>query len=454
MAILAAVAVLDRVLVPGVRWWLGRRLQRAVDELNRRLHLKLDPFKTTRRQVLVDRLAHDPAVLSAVEAEAKASGAPRSVLAAKVRRYAEEIVPSFSAYAYFRAGYWAAKSVARFLYRVRVGYADDEGLSRIPPDASVVFVINHRSNMDYVLVAYLAADRTALSYAVGEWARIWPLQTLIRAMGAYFVRRNSAEPLYRRVLERWVQIAAEAGVVQAVFPEGGLTRDGRMRPPKLGLLGYMLRTFDPNGARDLVFVPVGINYDRVFEDRTLLRGGGPGSPRPGLLAGVAGALRFAGRNVKLLLLGRWYRFGYACVNFGTPVSLRAWCRGHAVDFHALDADERMARIQEFGRELMEVVGRYVPVTPVALVASALATAPDRVWSGVDLRAAIASRERALETAGAHVYVPRDDRDYAVAVGVRMLVLRRIVEEVDGGLRVRPEERELLEYYARSIAHLG
>ncbi len=30
--------------------------------------------------------------------------------------------------------------------------------------------------MDYLLVSFLAAEQVALSYAVGEWARIWPLQ--------------------------------------------------------------------------------------------------------------------------------------------------------------------------------------------------------------------------------------------------------------------------------------
>ena len=101
--------------------------------------------------------------------------------------------------------------------------------------------------MDYVLAAFLAAERTALSYAVGEWARIWPLQQLIRAMGAYFVRRNSGDPLYRIVLDRYVQMATTAGVTQAVFPEGGLTVDGLLRAPKFGLLDYMLKGFDANG---------------------------------------------------------------------------------------------------------------------------------------------------------------------------------------------------------------
>ena len=111
------------------------------------------------------------------------------------------------------------------------------GLERIDPNATVVLVMNHRSNMDYVLAAFLAADQAALSYAVGEWARIWPLSALIRSMGAYFVRRDSKDELYRRVLERYVAMATEAGVPQALFPEGGLTRDGRMREPKLGVIG-------------------------------------------------------------------------------------------------------------------------------------------------------------------------------------------------------------------------
>ena len=59
----------------------------------------------------------------------------------------------------------------------------------------------------------------------------------------------------------------------------------------------------------------------------------------------------------------------------------------------------------------------------------------------------------LEAAGAHLYVPRDDRDYAIAVGLRMLVLRRVVEEAGGIVRAREEERRLLEYYANSVAHL-
>ncbi|MGZ8441486.1 MAG: hypothetical protein ACXWXD_12005, partial [Candidatus Deferrimicrobiaceae bacterium] len=61
-----------------------------------------------------------------------------------------------------------------------------------------------------------------------------------RTMGAYFIRRNSKDPLYRLVLERYVAMATEGGVVQAIYPEGGLTKDGLYSPlpEELPLLRY------------------------------------------------------------------------------------------------------------------------------------------------------------------------------------------------------------------------
>jgi glycerol-3-phosphate O-acyltransferase len=99
-----------------------------------------------------------------------------------------------------------------------------------------VFVMNHRSNMDYVLATVLAAPRAAFSYAASEWARVWPLQSLVRAMGAYVVRRDSGDLLQRRALRRYMQMATTGGVTQAVFAKGGLSRVERLRRPKLGLL--------------------------------------------------------------------------------------------------------------------------------------------------------------------------------------------------------------------------
>jgi glycerol-3-phosphate O-acyltransferase len=452
---LAVVALIDRLFGPALGWWLRRRANRAIDELNARLHLKIPPFKLARGRQLIEQLMFDPEVLKAVEDEAKARGEPKAVAHARARRYAREIVPAFSAYAYFRVGTALAKRLSTALYRVRVGALEEAALTQVPDDASVIFVINHRSNMDYVLVTYLVSERSALSYAVGEWARVWMLQSLIRAMGGYFVRRDASNPLYRKVLARYVHMATASGVAQALFPEGGLTRDGALRPPKLGILSYMVSGFDPQGPRDVVFVPVGLNYDRVLEDRIQLAAATtPQGERPRFAFNPLVLARFLARGLWLRLRGRWHRYGYACVGFGRPLSLREYLRDHAIDLRALSAEQRHAEIEHLGRRLMREVGAVVPALPVSLVATAVLAAGEAGLSSLELKGAVYGLMQRLAGSGAHVYIPRHDQEYAVEVGLRMLLLRRMVLLQDGLYRANLEERVLLAYYANAIAHLA
>jgi len=447
VAILAALAlwsVLDRLLIPSVRWLLRRRINCAIDELNTQLKLRIQPLKLAKREALIDQLVFDPDVLRAIENYTTENSVPREVAQARARRYAQEIVPSFSYYAYFGLGTRIARFVSTYLYRVRLGYLDDKAMQTVDPDAAVVFVINHRSNMDYVLVTYMVSTSSALSYAVGEWARVWLLQNLIRSMGAYFVRRDSREPLYRRVLARYVHMAVAGGLAQAMFPEGGLTRDGKLQPAKLGLLSYMVAGFDPNGARDLVFVPVGINYDRVLEDRvqvaTLTT---PEGQKPNFKFNAGVFFGFVARNIALKLRGRLYRLGYACASFGAPISLRSYVAERGIDFRTLNHDERFDEVARLGGVLMAKVGEVVPALPVALVATALLEAGDVPLAALELKARVVDAMHRLEARGAHVHVPRADQDYAVEVGLRMLRLRRLIYECEGIYRVDPANTVLL-----------
>ena len=450
-------SLLDRLLIPSGRWFLRRRLNRLIDRVNRRLDVEIKPFQLTKRQVLIDRLIYDPQVVAAANEHARTHNVPREVAMTEVHRYAREIVPTFNAYVYFRVGYSIARTVARFLYRVRLGYADERTLAGVSPDTTVVFVMNHRSNMDYVLVAFLAAERTALSYAVGEWARIWPLQQLIRSMGAYFVRRNSDSPIYRRVLERYVHMATEAGVAQAMYPEGGLSRDGRLREPKLGLFDYMLKSFDPNGTHDIVFVPVALNYDRVLEDRTLLRSLDREAGRRSAWFAVRTALAFWASQLGLMLRGQWHRFGYACVNFGAPLSARGWLAAHGGprggDLRALGKEQRFEVIGRLANDVMGEIARLVPVLPVSLMATVLLEAEGPL-DELELKVRASDLIEHFEARGAKLYLPRGDRDYAFHVGLRMLSLRHLVEESGEGLfSVVATERPVLAYYSNAIAHL-
>ena len=445
-------AILDRVLIPSTRWFLRRRINRVIDEIGTRLDIKIKPIQITKRQVLIDRLVYDSEVAQAIEQEAVERNCPRDVVQAEVVSYAREIVPSFNAYLYFRLGYWLAKKIARLLYRVRIGLADNQEFARIAPDSTVVFVMNHRSNMDYILVAFLAAEKTALSYAVGEWARIWPLQTLIRAMGAYFVRRKSGNPLYRRVLERYIHMATKEGVCQALFPEGGLSRDGRLGKPKLGVLDYMLRNFDPLNDRDIVFIPIGINYDRTLEDRSLLRTLDPEAPKRSSWFAIRTAVGFIRRSLILMLLSRWQRFGYAWVNFGSRISMREYCRNAGVNFSRMARDDRFAEIEKLADRLMTGIKQIVPVLPISLVATVIKEDGSRGLSAFEVEARVNLLITRLQAKGAPVYVSAKGRVETILNALNMLQIRRLVVESQGIYQTAPGEDDMLGYYANSIAH--
>ena len=453
LVLIAAIAVLDRILIPSTRWFLRRRINRVIDEIGTRLDIEIRPFQLTKRQVLIDRLAYDPSVLEAIKTYAKEHDMPMEVVQNKALTYAREIVPSFNAYLYFRIGYWVAKKIARVLYRVRVGLVKERQYANIDPESTVVFVMNHRSNMDYILVAFLAAERTTLSYAVGEWAKIWPLQMLIRAMGAFFVRRKSGNPLYRRVLERYIHMATREGVCQAVFLEGGLSRDGCLRIPKLGLVDYMVRQFDPDTDRDIIFIPVGINYDRTIEDRSLLRALEPDAEKRSWWFVCRTTTKFILRSLFLMILSRWRRYGFACVNFGTPLSVKTYCQENAVNFGRLDRPERFPEVEKMCRTLMDAVAAVIPILPVSLVSTVFIENPDVKLDVLEIEQRSNQILDRLKAKGAPVLESsRSARGKAIADAVDLMLLRGMLEPGGDGFKAASDEENLLKYYANAISH--
>ena len=417
-------------LVPAVRWFFRQRADRVVEEVGRR-GIELPSFKLTRRGALIYRLTHDPELLRTAEVYAREQGISMAVAMARVERYAREIVPSFNAFLYFRIGIPLAAWISRSLYDVRVGRlaALDENTVE---DASVVLVMNHRSNIDYVLLAHLMAHRAALSYAAGEWAYVWPLGRLIGGMGAFFVRRGSGDDLYRGVLERFVQMAVEGGLTQVIFPEGGLSRDGKPREPKIGLLDYMLRRFDPE-ACDILFVPIGVNYDWVLEDHSLLQPGGPEAGirgSEGLFASTAGSVV---RNLIQARRSGSFRLGGAAVGVGIPVSARQYAASRGVEFRRLEREDRIEEVKALARLLMQAINDGIPPVAVPLVALAVTEAPlpeDRLI----LRArSLAQGDEPLDYQGA----------------LRTLVMRQMVVAERGWYRPAPGAEKILLYYANS-----
>lgn len=425
----AATSFASNFLFPSVRWFFRRRMERWVARLNARLDRPIDIFKLAQRPDRIARLLYDPKVLEAVTERAAEAGIPPEVAFEEARTYAREIVPGFSTTLYFGVAIRAARWLTRRLYRVRFGRID-MALRGIDPSATVIFVMNHRSNMDYVLVTWLVANRTSISYAVGEWARIWPFAPFIRAMGAYFIRRGSGNTLYRRVLARYVQTATAEGITQAIFPEGRLSLDGQMGSAKLGLLSYILAGFDPNG-RDVVFVPVGLAYDRVLEDGILTKAAASGQRR--FSVNPVQAFGFGAWALLRLILGRFKGFGTAAAAFGQPISLRQYLR-----------EVPGAEAEALGVRLMAAIAHVVPVVPVPLVAAAVADGAGGLTGLTDRVAALVAQLTAL---GAEMKLAPQGLAVTVAEGVSALTKRGVLAQ---DLTPIAAQRRFLQFYAASV----
>src|SRR5688572_23852160 len=329
---------------------------------------RVDRFKLASRGYIRAELLADPEVAAAVRDHARETGISETAALKRAREYVDEIVPFFNAIAYFKIGLRASRAVLNLFYKVTVEFEDRTAIQRLPKDAVLVYLMNHRSNADYVLVGYALSGQVAISYAVGEWARAFPLEHLFKAFGAYFVRRRYREKLYHTVLERYVQLITRQGVTQGIFLEGGLTRDGKLRPPKIGLLDYVLGIArDPAYRSRLYVVPVAVNYDRVLEDRSLLLelAKSEGRRRPSRMSQLGDVGHFIIWNTGRLLSRRWKRYGRAAVVVGKPFALDTWFEGEP-DLFSVPRPERLAKVQRFSDAVMERIGRLIPVTSVAL----------------------------------------------------------------------------------------
>lgn len=498
LGIVAASILAYELLRVQVVAWLRRRQEARVDRFLREHRIPSDPFRHTHRVVVKEMVLADPGLVEAMAERARADGTDMGAVQAKVRGWLDEIVPQFNLFAYYGVGRRIARIAAYSTYNVRLDRAShDRAMSQVPPNAAVVLVGNHRSNADFVVTGFMLSKSVQVSYAVGEWARVWPLEGLFKSFGSYFVRRGEKDPLYHRTLRSYVELITKQGVTQAMFPEGGLSRDGRLRPAKLGLLDSMLLAKrDPSFTRPLVFVPVGINFDRVLEDEVLVREGLAGDhplrrrtfPQKvrriasllakGLVAVPLNTARFLAKRLK--------KHGVCAIHFGEPLRLDDWLADHPGILAHQDRHERQAALRPLGDELMRRIAKAIPVTPVPLVASAMVElGADRLAAGVgrgDLLLAMRARIDGLQAAGAPFFtgdpyahraeerrraaraLTRDDLG-AVVVGLgetddleetldRALdVLRRrglLFEDPDGRLRTHPIRWDLVQYYANSL----
>jgi glycerol-3-phosphate O-acyltransferase len=418
---------------------------------------RIDRFKLTRKPFIRETLLADPAIAAAVSEHATQEGMTEAATWRRVDSYIDEIVPFFNILTYYKFGLVVSRVLLNFFYKVSAEYAGRP--AQLPKNAIVIYLMNHRSNADYVLVGYVLSGQVAISYAVGEWARAFPLEYIFKSFGAYFIRRKFREKLYHAVLERYVQLITRNGVTQGIFLEGGLSRDGKLGKAKVGLLDYLIGVARDRQLTDKLWVvPVGVNYDRVLEDRSLLRelDARQGGARPPRWAQLAEVVRYVWWNMARLMVRRWKRYGRAAVVIGEPFALGPWLEQQhreTGDLFAIERSERLARVQSLADSVLAKIARIIPVTPVTLACAAIQSFDGDFITHVQLIERMREMRDVLHELNARVVHREGTVEEIFDRAWRMLDMRRILVRSGGGYSVLPANRPLVSYYANSVSHL-
>ncbi len=268
-------------------------------------------------------------------------------------RYAREIVADMD-HAYVEL---LERMLGRAFSRIFESFdVDEAGLARAKAafaKGPVILVPNHKSHVDYLILSYVLYHNgmTVPHIAAGTNLSFWPLGMIFRRCGAYFIRRAFRDnPLYRAVLETYLKVLLKEGVCQEFFIEGGRSRTGKLKRPKMGMLGMFKRAARDAGVRDAQFLPVSVTYDRVIEQRSYVkeqRGEGKRKERAFDLFGLT---KFLGKGEK--------GYGSIYVRFGEPIPV--WSKSCEPKLIAQDA-----------YRICHEINRRTVVTPAAVAAAAI-----------------------------------------------------------------------------------
>jgi len=251
----------------------------------------------------------------------------------------------------------------RRAWTVEADHDEFERLKELNKRHALVFLPTHRSYVDaLVLQEALHEHGMPPNHILGgdnmSW---WPLGAIGRRAGVIWIRRNfGKDRVYKLAVREFLGHLVSKRFNLEWYIEGGRTRTGKLRPPKLGLLSYLADALEDGREEDVLLVPVAIVYDRLREVGAMTaEQTGYVKPKEGL-RWWADYLRTQSEHV-----------GKARVQVGEPFLLR----------EALaEAGEGRVRLEKVAFRICDQINRVAPVTATSLVAFTLLGSRDRALS--------------------------------------------------------------------------
>jgi glycerol-3-phosphate O-acyltransferase len=265
-----------------------------------------------------------------------------------------------------------------------------EKVRRAARRGPVVVVPSHKSHVDYLVLSQVFFKEGMIPphIAAGENLNFWPMGTIFRRSGAFFIRRSfGGDKLYAAVFAAYVRRLMKEGHVIEFFIEGGRSRTGKLLAPRMGMLSMCLEPVTDGSIRDISVIPVSIGYEKVVEAKSYARE----------LAGASkkkedvGSLLTSGPKVLRSRYGRVY------VDFDEPISVREFAssRGIDVDQIAREGAERDKKqlTTQLGHRVVYGINHVTRVTPTSVVALILLS---RTQLGLAQSALFDSADRVLD----------------------------------------------------------
>jgi len=245
---------------------------------------------------------------------------------------------------------------------LEVNPADMVRIKKVAKDSPLVLVPCHKSHVDYLLLSYIfyQNDLSLPHICAGINLNFWPLGSIFRRSGAYFIRRSMpGDGLYPLALKSYVKELMREGYFQEFFIEGTRSRSGKLFPPKTGLLHMMVESFADGGVPDVFFVPVALGYERVLEEGSYLKESKGGKKSKEKFSDLFRLPKFLRR-----------RYGKVYMQFAEPISLREALQGQGETSNAEPVSLKPV-VGDLAQRLCIAINEVSTLMPSAPVASAL-----------------------------------------------------------------------------------
>ena len=262
------------------------------------------------KRVMIDRLLQTEPVRNAIAQHAKAKKISLEKSRALARKLALNIAANVS-YGTIRILEILLTKLWNKIYNGII-LRGIEPVRELAKDHEIVYVPCHRSHIDYLLLSYSLHNHglNVPHIAAGENLNMPIVGNILRRGGAFFIRRSfGGDKLYTAVFNEYIHTVFTRGYPVEYFVEGGRSRTGRMRAPATGTLAMTVRSHLRDNSRPVVFIPVYIGYEKVFEGGSYL----------GELKGKVKKKENLFDLVKTVK--QLKNYGHVFLNFGEPLKL-------------------------------------------------------------------------------------------------------------------------------------